>query len=188
MIRNYVNPALRSLLKKKVFTFINISGLATGMAASILILLYVQFEFSYDDFHERADHIYRVELDQYKNGELVFASSENYPGAAPAMVDELPEVVSSARLYNLGSKNNMVVSYEEATGGPVDIKTSSLLYADSSFLPMFSYTMILGEEETALSEPFQIVISGSMAKSYFGEDSPLGKTLRMRDDDFNDEK
>lgn len=188
MLKNYLTASIRSLLKKKGFTILNTLGLSLGIASAVIIFLYVQFETSYDSFHENADNIYRVELDQYKDNELLFASSENYPGAGPAIVEELPEVIEYARLYNMGAKNNMVIAWEEAPGGPIEIKTSSMLYADSSFLPMFSYEVVKGDINTALGEPFKIVITESVAKKYFGEEDPIGKSLRMRDDDFNDEK
>lgn len=187
MIRNYLLVAFRTMLRNKFFSAINALGLALGLAGFWIIMQYVTFERSYDNFHVNADNIYRVQLDQYKNNELIFKSSENYPAVGPALEKDFPEIVSNARLYNLGSKNNVVITYQDAPGGPIQFKHRRFLYADSSFLPMFSYKMIYGDAATALSEPFSMVISESYAKKYFGETNPLGKFLRMRDDDFNDE-
>lgn len=187
MFRNYIKIAFRNMLRHKGLSFINIFGLAIGIASCLLILQYVTFEFSYDDFHEGQENIYRVRLDQYTNNELIFKSSENYPGAGPALKKELPEVLEYARLYNLGSKNNVVIAYLDGPGDPIEFKHRRFLYADSSFLGMFSYPMIMGDPATALQEPFTMVISESYAKKYFGEANPIGKMLRMRDDDFNDE-
>lgn len=187
MFRNHLKTAFRTLWKQKGFTFLNTAGLAIGVAACLLILQYVTFERSYENFHENADNIYRIALEQYQNGELAFKSAENYPGLAHALMDEIPEVKSVARMYNLGAKNNMVVTYEGAPTGPVKFKQRRLLYADSSFLPMFSYEMIAGNPETALAEPLKMVITESYAKRYFGEENPLGKMLHLQDDDFNDE-
>jgi len=187
MIKNYIKIAFRSLLKDKVFSLINIFGLSVGMAAFLLIYQYVAFEMSYDKFLHNTDNIYRVSLDQYRNNELVITSAENYPGVGPAIVADFPEVISYARLYNMGYKNNIIISYEEANGGPIQYRQRKFLYADSSFLPMLGYPMKLGDVTTALAEPFSIVISESYAKMYFGEDNPIGKSLRLQDDDSNDE-
>ena len=186
MLRNYFNVAVRSLLKNRIYSFINIFGLAIGIAAFILIIQYVTFERSYESFVENADDIYRVQLDVYRNGELVYKSSENYPGAGPALLSDVPEVIASAKLYNIGAKNNIVVNRED-TPEPVVFKHSRLLYAESSFLKMFSYPMVYGDAESALEEPFKMAISETTAKKYFGEESPIGKFLRLEDDDFNNE-
>lgn len=187
MFQNYFKIALRNLLKHKGFSSINIIGLAIGMAACLLILQYVSYELSYENFFPNKENIYRVQLNQYRNNELIFKSSENYPGVGPALKKELPEVIDYARLYNLGAKNNVVITWNDAPNGPVKFKHRRFLYADSSFLGMFGYAMIAGNPTTALSEPLTMVISESYAKKYFGTEDPLGKMLHMKDDDFNDE-
>ena len=187
MVKNYLITALRSLLKDKFFTFLNILGLAVGMAAFLLIMHYVVFERSYDRSHLHSDQLYRVTLDSYLNNSLGMSSAENYPGVGPALKAELPEVLDYARLYNLGYKNNVIITYEDAPNGPVKFKHRNFLYADSSLLPLFGYKMALGDPKTALSEPNKAVISASYAKKYFGKEEPLGKMLRLQDDDFNDE-
>ncbi|NUM81928.1 ABC transporter permease [bacterium] len=164
MIRNYLLVAFRTMLRNKIFSAINALGLALGLAGFWIIMQYVTFERSYDNFHVNAGNIYRVQLDQYKNNELIFKSSENYPAVGPALEKDFPEIVSNARLYNLGSKNNVVITYQDAPGGPIQFKHRRFLYADSSFLPMFSYKMIYGDAATALGEPFSMVISESYAK------------------------
>jgi len=187
MVKNYLKVALRSILKNKVFSIINILGLALGAASFLLIVQYVHFERSYDRFHTDAERIYRVQLDQYLNNELMISSAENYPGVGPAMVAEIPGVQSYARLYNMGYKNNVIITYEDAPGEPVKFKHRKFLYADSSFLPMFGYEMVKGDAKTALAEPNTTVISERYAKMYFGEEDPIGKMLHLKDDDFNDE-
>ena len=187
MLKNYLKVAIRSLLKDKVFSLINIFGLAVGMAAFLLILQYVQFERSYDKFLLNTENIYRVSLDRYRNNELIITSAENYPGVGPAFMQDLPEVTGYARLYNMGYKNNIVITYEDAPAGPVQYRQRKFLYADSSFLPMLGYPMALGDAATALAEPFSIVISEAYAKMYFGDEDPIGKSLRLQDDDYNDE-
>ena len=187
MLYNHFKTALRNLWKNSFFSLLNILGLAVGLAAFLLILQYVSFERSYDTFHADSDQIYRVQLNQYQEGELLFASSENYPGVGPALQADIPEVLSYARLYNLGAKNNMVVTWDDAPNGPIQFKHRRLLYADSSFLTMFSYPWVAGDPSTALDAPFSMVISESYAKKYFGEEEAIGKMLHMKDDDYNDE-
>jgi putative ABC transport system permease protein len=187
MVRNYLKVAIRSILKNKIFTAINILGLAIGVAAFLLIVQYVSFERSYDTFINDRQSIFRVTLDQYLNNEIGFSSAENYPGVGPAMTADIPGVLGYARLYNLGYKNNVVITYEDAIDQPIKFKLKKFLYADSSFLPMFGYELVKGDVNTALSKPNTAVISERYAKMYFGDAEPLGKLLRLSDDDFNNE-
>lgn len=187
MFRNHLKTAFRNLWKKKGFSFLNLLGLAIGIVAFLLIMQFVTFELSYDNFHEHKDNIYRVQLDQYRKGELIFASAENYPAVGPVLTRDLPEVLAYSRLYNLGAKNNMVVTWDDAPGEAVSFKQRKLLYADSSFLTFFSYKVLEGDPVTALSQPFSMVITESTARKYFGDQPALGKMLHMKDDDYNDE-
>lgn len=187
MIRSLLVTAFRSLLKNRFFSTLNIVGLAIGMAVFLAIAQYVRFETSYEDFVPEANNIYRVPLEIYLNNELVVASAENFPGVGPALMEELPEVVSYARLYNLGYKNNLIITYEDAQPEPIAFKHRHFLYADSSFLPMMGYKMVMGNPETALAEPNTAVVSEQYARMYFGDEDPLGKQLHMQDDDHNNE-
>jgi len=187
MIRNVLITALRSLFKNKFFSTLNILGLAIGMAVFLLIAQYVKFETSYEDFIANRENIYRVQLETFLNNELVVASAENYPGVGPALTEELPEVTGYARLYNLGYKNNVIITYEDAKPEPIAYKHRHFLYADSSFLPLMGNGMISGNASTALSEPNTAVISEKYGRMYFGEEDPIGKSLRLQDDDYNNE-
>jgi putative ABC transport system permease protein len=188
MLKNYFTVALRNVLAKKFYSIINILGLAVGVAAFLMITQYVVFEQSYDDFHTQKDQVYRVQLDLYLDGELVKKDAENFPGVGPALKAELPEVIDYTRLYNMGYKNNIVLTYEDAPNGPVQLRQSKLLYADASLFNIFSFEMVKGNPDTALENSFSIIISESMAEKYFGDADPIGKTLRLQDDDFNDER
>ena len=187
MIRHYFNIALRSFLKNKIFSLINVGGLSIGLAAFLLIMHYVHFERSYERFLQDPGHVYRVQLDQYQNGALSISSAENYPGVGPALAENFPEVEGFARLYNMGYKNNLIITWEAGPNGPVSFKHRRFLYADSSFLPMMGYEMLQGDARTALAEPFRAVISASWAERYFGDEDPVGKQLRLQDDDRNNE-
>ncbi len=188
MLKNYFYSALRNLRKNRFYSLINVLGLAVGVAGFLLIAQYVIFERSYDRFHAGGDRIYRVQLDQYQNDELMLASAENYPGAGPALAAELPEVRDYTRLYNMGFKNNVVITYEEAADGPVAFKLERFMYADSSFFSLFSFPLVQGNPQTVLDEPFTAVVSETYAKRFFGDEDPVGKVLRLQDDDFNDER
>ncbi|MEQ8809286.1 MAG: ABC transporter permease, partial [Imperialibacter sp.] len=179
--------SFRSLLKNRFFSVLNITGLSIGVAVFMLIAQYVHFERSYENFIPEADNIYRVKLDVFRNGEQIISSAENYPGAGPAFLHEFTEVTNYARLYNLGYKNNVIITYTPEAGEPVAFKQRRFLYADSSFLSLMGYEMVSGDAATALAEPLKAVISETQAKKYFGNDNPIGKLIRMQDDDFNNE-
>lgn len=187
MLQNYFKVALRNLVKYKGLTFINITGLALGVTVFLLIAQYVRFERSYENFLPNADSIYRVKLETYVNNELANASAENYPGVGPALTNELPEILGYARLYNLGYKNNVIITNTEAKPDPIAFKQRRFLYADSSFLSMLGYPMAAGDAKTALAEPLSAVISEQYAHLYFGNENPIGKTLLLQDDDYNNE-
>lgn len=187
MLRNVFIIAVRSLLKNKFFSLINIFGLSIGMAVFLLIAQYTRFERSYENFVPGKENIYRVKLETYNNNERVLNSAENYPGVGPAMKDEFPEVVRFARLYNQGYKNNVIITNTNAKPDPIAFKQKRFQYADSSFLPMMGYEMVKGNAASALKEPFTAVISETYAKLYFPKEDPMGKTLLLQDDDFNNE-
>lgn len=188
MYRNLLLTAWRSLTKSRFFSLLNMLGLSIGMAVFLLIAQYVHFERSYEAFLPNADNIYRVYLEAYLNKELISRSAENYPGAGPAMKADFPEVMGYARLYNMGYKNNVIITHEDGKPDPIAFKHRRFLYADSSFLPMMGYAMAYGDASTALAQPHQAVISEKYARMYFGTDNPIGKFLRLQDDDFNNER
>ena len=106
MTQNILRVVLRHLKKHLFYSLLNIGGLATDISVFLMVALYVHFEKSYEDFIPGSSDIYRVALHQYRGGEKVLSSAENYPGVGPALASELPEVTGYARLYNLGYKNH----------------------------------------------------------------------------------
>lgn len=188
MLKNYLKIALRNMARHKGYTALHLTGLAIGAAVFLLIAQYVHFERSYENFIPEAENIYRLALTRYQNGEQVIATAENVPGAGPAIAAEFPEVEGYARLYNLGYKNNLIITNEAAQPEPVAFKHRRFLYADSAFLPMMGYPLVQGDPATALAQPLQAVISEEYARKYFGNADAMGKQLRMQDDDFNDEQ
>jgi putative ABC transport system permease protein len=171
MLKNYLKITLRNLRKHKSYSFINITGLAVGMASTILILLWVQDELSFDRFHQNADRIYRIiDYEKYSNGEEV-TFSMNPPALASALKDEYPEILDVVRIRKL---SNAVAQY-----GDKCFSEDAILFADPTFLKIFSFPLVNGNEENALINPRSIVITEKMALKYFGKEHPVGKIIRI---------
>lgn len=186
MLSNFLKILLRTIRKDKVSYALNFLGLAAGVAAFFYIFVFVITELGFDSFHEKKNRIYRVNLSQYENGYLKGCSAENYPAVGPALVDNFPEVLSYTRLYNAGAKNNVILTSEEG-GVPKSLKVKNFLYADSLFFSIFSFPISKGDLRTSLAKPNSAAISESFARRMYGQEDPVGKILRMTDDDFNDE-
>jgi len=164
MIKNYLKIALANLMKNKFYSMINIVGLAIGITACILIMLYVQSELSYDTYHEKADRIYRVNLDAVINGDDM-NSPVTCPPLAKAMQNEIPEVEEAARI----TYQPAVIRHNNDV-----FNENSWFFADPNFFKIFSTTFITGNPENALSQPNTVVLNETTAKRYFGEDNPIG--------------
>lgn len=171
MIGSYVKTALRNLFKHKGYSFINIVGLAIGIACCILILLWVRDELSFDGFHAKADHIYRAVEEQTYTGDALFKVAVTPAPLAPALKDEMPEVVEACRYT---SAPRFLVRYEDHR-----FYESGLGMVDPAFWTMFSFPLVKGEPETVFSQMNSIVLSESMAEKYFGSEDPIGKVLRL---------
>ncbi|MCU0289660.1 MAG: ABC transporter permease, partial [Acidobacteria bacterium] len=170
MITNYLKVSLRSLQKNYIFSIINIFGLAVGLASFLLILQYVQYETSYDRFHENADNIYRLRADMFESGKLTNSWATACAGIAPAIKEKFPEISDIARLvYREG-----ILSYEENR-----FRENRVMFVEPSFMRIFTFPIIKGDAITALTEPNSILISESYAKKYFGNEDPMGKTIKV---------
>ena len=171
MIRNYLKITLRNLVHQKLYTFLNILGLSIGIASCLLILLYVYHELSYDTMHEKASRIYRVGLNGKIADQEVFTTNTTPPLAFTA-VEEFPEVENATRIYtHWGSQ---VIRYGETV-----ISEEKVYLADSTFFNVFDFPLLSGDPTTALIEPNSIVIPEDVARKYFGDEDPLGKTLLL---------
>jgi putative ABC transport system permease protein len=179
MLKSYLTTAWRSIRKNKVFSLINIVGLSLGMAACLLILQYVNFELSYDQFNKNVGDLYRVYNDRYQNGKLIQHGTITYSGISKAMQDDFPEVINHARVEPFGQ---LIVKEDTKQYGK-----QRAMFVDNSFLSMFSWSFIAGDQRTALLEPHTVVITEEAAKRYFGVGdadvaSVLGKTIIVADD------
>lgn len=170
MIRNILLVTYRNLVKNKIYTFINVTGLALGMAAFILITAFVNFEKSFDRIHPDAANIYRVESQFYRGKELTDSWPTSTNGYAPAMKANFPEIASYARISWAGSER--VVKYNNTK-----YREEHVCFADSNFFSFFAYPMVKGDPLTVLKEVNTIVISQSAAKKYFGDAEAMGKFL-----------
>jgi len=176
MIANYLIVALRNLFKHKVFSFINIFGLALGIAASLLIVQYARYQLSYDRFEPNSGRIYRIQQDRYDNGRLSTQWAAGCTGIGPAVKDALPEVESFARLAG----SNAVMSYKDR-----EFREGKMYFCNDAFLPMFSYKTLAGATTGALKDVFTAVITQSTAHKYFGNEDPVGRMISMnRRDNF----
>jgi putative ABC transport system permease protein len=173
MIRNYLKIAFRNLWRHKAFSFINIMGLSVGISACFLIFLYIQFELSYDSFHEKKDRIYRVVTDIKTPTEVINAAGPSW-AAPPNIKDEFAEVESFVRIA--GGDNVLIRK------GDIKFQEENSMWADSSFFKIFDFKLVKGNAQTALKEPFSIVFTETTAKKYFGDKDPMGQTLLITGD------
>jgi len=173
MFKNYFKVAWRSMLKQKLYSFINLLGLTIGMTCFILIALYIQYELSYDQHHEKADQIYRIYQQQKGNafrGTDLFAVSPE--PLAPAMKETFPEVEAAATI----STKYDLLSYKDKAFSP------RVLYADKNVFDVFTIPMVKGIGAKALEDPNSILLSESLAQKFFGNESPIGKNLVFDND------
>jgi len=182
MFKSYFTVAWRNLWNHKLFSAINIGGLALGITSAVLLLSYVSLQYSYDDFHANKKDLYRVNLTPYENNKPLYQSAENYSAIGPALKKDFPEVADFARLYNMGYKNNCIFTYNDT-----HFRETRFLYADASFFSLFSFLFEQGDAHTALSQPNTAVISASTARKLFGDQPAIGKSIQMTDDDRNSE-
>ncbi len=183
MFRNYFTIAFRNLRKNKIYSLINIFGLAVGMAACFFIFQYVHFESGYDRFNENADRLFRVPISYTGSMSSVPITASNHPAVGPAMKKEFPEVEDFTRLVNISTfATSFYLSYKPEHQVPRIFSELGVFVADGSFFNLFSYPLISGDRRTCLVQPKSIVISESMSRKYFGTANALGKALNFNSD------
>ena len=171
MLRNQLLVAVRHLLRYKVYSAINIFGLAIGLSASAMIYTWVCYEYSFDRHHENGDRIYRVVREERgEDGSLTFYSGMPGP-VAPALQDRFPGIEEAVRLW----PKRVWVQF-----GKKGFDQIACL-ADSNLLRVFSLTLTVGDPAVALAEPNAIIISKSMAAKFFGDENPIGRILDLQD-------
>lgn len=169
MIKNYIKIALRSLLKSKATSVINVLGLSIGMACCIVIFLFVQNEMSYDKFHSKSDNIFRVLTIDKAIGVSNSLVGITLPVLGASMEDNFPEVVNRVRMLPQGRQ---LITYEQQ-----GFYTDHFAYAEPSIFEMFDFKLVEGDVENALKNPNTVVVTQSMAQKTFGTDNPIGKRI-----------
>lgn len=175
MFKNYLTITLRNFKKHKVYSFINVAGLAIGIACSLFVFLFVWDELRYDRFHEKADRIYRIA--QYIHIEdRVDSALPTPPILADTLLQDFPQIEAAARIKQ---DSWSIVKYGENRFEEVNIYG-----VDSSFFEVFSFKLIQGDPKTVLSDPNTVVLTPSTAQKYFGGHNPIGQVLTIGQDEF----
>lgn len=167
MLFNYLRTAWRSFRKNRFFTLINLAGLTTGLSCCLLIGLYIQQELSYDNFEQKGDRIVRMIM-EYSFGQAVNKGNYTSTKVAPAFQRAFPEIESAVRM----TQSSRIVK-----AGDKVFDEQRFLFADSSFFNVFSFSLPEGDRQTALNGPEKLVLTQSAAEKYFGNSSPIGKTM-----------
>ena len=169
MIKHYFRIAWRNLTKNKAFSAINVIGLAIGLTCCLFMTLYIKHELSYDSFQEKGARIARVIMEYSFSGKV---NKGNYTSTkvAPAFARNFPEVESAVRMTLL----SRVVKYDEKL-----FTEKKFMYADSTFFQIFSAQMLRGDKRTALNGPNVVLMTESAAAKYFGNEDPVGKTIKI---------
>jgi putative ABC transport system permease protein len=176
MFKNYLKITFRNLWKHKSFSAINIFGLAIGMAACLLILQYVSFKLSFDQFHKKADNIYRVVNDRYQQGKLIQHGTITYSGVGRAMNDDFEEVIQNTRVVPSGEA---IITYNNKR-----IAEPDLFYADSNFFSVFDFPLFAGDKHSVLIKPNTVLLSEKLIDKLFeyeGKDYDqfIGKAITL---------
>lgn len=170
MFRHYLTLMLRQIRKEKFYMLVKVFGLAIGMAASLLMLLYIFQQSNFDTFHKDKDQIYQLITEMRREG-IVETLAVGTAAMGESLLEEFPEIVDMTRFSMHGE------AYFQFDGGVKLLK--DMQYADSSLFSMFSFELLQGNPKTALSEPFSIVLTTSGVRQLFGDADPMGKVIRM---------
>ena len=171
MFKNYLKIAWRNIVRQKGYSGINIIGLAIGIAACLLILQYVSFELSYENFHTNKDRTYRVQQDRFDNGKLSTQWAAGAYAVGNSMKDAIPEVEEYVKVL----QRDYVVA--EVDNQPV--KINKVFFATNSFFDVFTYPLVAGSKGKILTEPFTVALSETTARILYGTSDPVGKVLRL---------
>ena len=170
MIAHYFTIAWRNLRKYKLYSFLNITGLTVGILSFCYIFLFVKNEFSYDNYFPAADRTYRLNF-YGKLGDRIVNGAQTPAPAGPVFTNSLPEIETMCRLYPNGRS---IVQLESNS-----FNEDNVLFADSTFFRVFSFSLLKGNANAALTGPGKVVLSAATAKKYFGDSDPMGRILKV---------
>ncbi len=175
MFKNYLKIALRNIKKYKGYSFINITGLAVGMACCILIFCWINDELSYDQFHNNIDHLYRVVRSERNPDGTINQYAGTSSPVGPSLKESYPEITEFSRLYTFSrQRGRVLLKYKNN-----QFYEDRFYCADPSFFSIFTFPFIQGNPHSALTNPNSVVITQDMAEKYFGDENPVGKTLTI---------
>ncbi|MCC6835893.1 MAG: ABC transporter permease [Cytophagales bacterium] len=177
MLQNYLRIAFRNLIKNRIYTIINVAGLAIGLACFILVALYIKNETSYDQFYSNTENTYRINTHVDVNGISNHYPTAHYP-AAFDMVEDYPEVVKATTLYRAFYLSPVLprIKYEDN-----EYEESKFYMADSTFFSVFNFEFKHGNPEKAFENSYSVVLTDETAKKYFGDTDPMGKLILFQD-------
>jgi len=168
MFKNYLKITLRRLQRQRAYSLINIAGLSVGMACFILILLFINYEFSYEKHHENADRIYKITIEHHLPSGVNRFGSSPVP-LAESLHNEIPEIEDFARIQSIGTAQ---VQY-----GDRQFHEEGVVFVDPGVLNMFHFPLVAGDKGRVLGEKYAAVLTEDMATKYFGRENPIGKSL-----------
>jgi putative ABC transport system permease protein len=177
VLRSYLKVAFRHLSRHKTFSIINIAGLSIGVSAFLLIVQYVSFETSFDNFHENGRTLYRVGLERHIDGSIQ-STAQNFAGLRKLLRSDFPEVFAATGFYKTPANTGVLFSYK----GKIFNELGGELNADSSFFLVFPSLLLRGDPETALHDPHSIVLTETMARKVFGDVDPMGLQIQFPND------
>ena len=174
MLVNYIKIAFRSLLKNRVYSFINIFGLTIGIVSVVLLMMFVSHEYSFDKFHKNKDNLYKVTL------ERLYPTYNTFYGIiphsfAPVMVSDFPEVKEAVRVLGVGNQTATITVHRD--NEDIDFEEDGFIQADSNFFNVFSFELLRGEADKVLVKPNDLVLTESIAMKFFGTLDVVGKQL-----------
>jgi putative ABC transport system permease protein len=181
MLRSYFIQACRNFVRNRIFSLINVLGLTVGLTAFLLIVLYVRFEFSYDDFHHEGENIFRINTKVTLQNEVINHESSSYDGIIRALRNDFPEV-KAVTVISTFTSDEAFIRFEDSNKNLTPVEKFTGCYADDSFFSVFSFPLTNGDANTVLQQPYTAVISESFALRYF-ENNAIGKVLEFKDDD-----
>ena len=176
MFRNYLKISWRNLVKNKVYSFINITGLAIGLAVCMLIVTYVGHEYSYDRFHANAERIFYLKSKIKMGKDSLYMTQLSY-SIAPSLTKREPSIEAFLRLRQ--DRQSIIQS---SLIPSAKFSESQFYFADSNFFDFFSFKLLSGSKEKVLANPYSVVISEQAAQKYFGKQNPIGKTIRFNNE------
>jgi len=173
MFKNYLKSGWRNIRRQKGYSFLNIAGLALGMACAILIVFYIHHELSFDRFHVNADRIYRVVIEaRLKQNQVNVPAAQMAFG--PTLARDFPEVTTAVRVQSF---SKTMVKYTDRS-----FYEAGMLYADAAIFDVFTFPLVAGNPKTALARTNSVVLTEQMAKKYFRGQNPVGQFLRFNDE------